>query len=127
LPSSSPESYFEAIIWRKLDESNSLSASDGERVGVRCFQPACKADAIFRQRGFWAARNPKGNTSRDRDGETGLQSAVAALEQELADLGCGLPYCRVTSAAGSREQRHAGKNPRQLLTTLPRNGKFSLL
>jgi hypothetical protein len=71
----------EAIHWRKVD-------------GVRCFQPSCKPNAVFRQRGYWASKNPKGSTSRDRFGEGNLQPAVAALEQELAELGCGMAYCR---------------------------------
>jgi hypothetical protein len=72
--------YFEAIHWRKVDG--------------RMLQPSCKANAVFRQRGYWASKNPKGNTSRDRFGEDNLQRDVAALEQELADLGCGMAYCR---------------------------------
>lgn len=60
---------------------------------MRCFQQSCKPTAVFRQRGYWASKNPKGNTSRDRYGETNLQPAVTALEQELAELGCGMAYC----------------------------------
>src|SRR5258706_9848301 len=44
--------YFEEIYWRGVDSG--------------ALQPPCKPDAVFRKRGFWAAKNPAGNTSRDR-------------------------------------------------------------
>ena len=71
--------YFEAIHWRAVDGGT--------------LQPSCKENAVFRQRGYWAAKNPKGNTSRDRHAETNLQPQIANLEKELAGLGCGPRYC----------------------------------
>ena len=71
-------SYFEAIHWRKVDA--------GELSGV------CKADAPFRQRGFWAGRNGRGNTSRDRYTAVELGHQIQALEEELYALGFGLAY-----------------------------------
>lgn len=70
--------YFEAIFWKGV-EAGTLQAS-------------CKPTAVFRQRGFWAARNQKGNTSRDRFGEANLKPQIAALERELASLGFGHHY-----------------------------------
>jgi hypothetical protein len=78
-------SYFEAIFWKKFDATSPLTET---------MQAVRKANAIFRQRGYWASKNPKNNTSRDRYGETNLQPAVSALEAELAGLGCGMAYCR---------------------------------
>ena len=71
-------SYFEAILWRKVDA--------GE------LQASCKPTAVFRQRGFWAARNRKGNTSRDRHVELECAKQVVALEDEMHTLGFGFSY-----------------------------------
>lgn len=71
-------SYFEAILWRKVDA--------GE------LQASCKPTAVFRQRGFWASRNRKGNTSRDRHVELECAKQVVALEDELHALGFGFSY-----------------------------------
>jgi hypothetical protein len=71
-------SYFEAIHWRKVD-SNAL-------------KPSCKPNASFRQRGYWASKNPKNNTSRDRYAAGDWQSKINVLEMELHQLGCGLAY-----------------------------------
>ncbi len=71
--------FFEAIHWRAVDG--------------RTLQPSCKPNAVFRQRGYWEAKNPRGNTSRDRHAEANLQPQITALENELAGLGCGLAYC----------------------------------
>lgn len=72
--------YFEAIHWRKVDA--------GE------LQSACKPDAVFRQRGFWAGKNRRGNTSRDRYVQRDLSAQIQSLEQELHELGYGLKYCQ---------------------------------
>src|SRR5208283_660769 len=44
--------YFEAIHWRKVDAGD--------------LQRSCRPDAVFRQRGHWAAKNTRQETSRDR-------------------------------------------------------------
>ena len=71
--------YFEAIHWRKVDQ--------GE------LQPSCKPDAVFRQRGFWAAKNTRFETSRDRYTANAIGTEIAKLESSLAELGLGESYC----------------------------------
>jgi hypothetical protein len=71
--------YFEAIYWRGVDS--------GALPGP------CKADAIFRQRGFWAAKNPGNSTSRDRYATNAVTEEIAHLESALADLGFSAAYC----------------------------------
>ncbi len=87
--------YFEAIHWRKLDA--------GE------LQPACRADAVFRQRGYWAAKNTRRETSRDRYTKLNLVRAIASLEGELAALGFGAEYCASIrrNVTKGREDPHA--------------------
>jgi len=88
--------YFEAIHWRKADR--------GE------LQPSCKPDAVFRQRGFWAAKNTRGNTSRDRFAAGVVAGQIASREASLAELGFGESYC-----AAIRETVTQGRNdPRAL-------------
>lgn len=70
--------FFEAIHWKEVDAG--------------ALQPSCKPAAVFRQRGYWAAKNPMGNTSRDRFGESNIQPAVDAAESELNKMGYGLAY-----------------------------------
>jgi hypothetical protein len=71
--------YFEAIYWKKFDE-------------MQFVQPPCKPNAVFRQRGYWASKNPKGNTSRDKFGQSNLQPQVDVLERELNEMGYGFTY-----------------------------------
>jgi len=71
-------SYFEAIHWRAVDAG--------------ALQPSCKPNAVFKQPGYWSAKNPGGNTSRDRFGARNLQPKVTALENELTELGFGFSY-----------------------------------
>lgn len=71
-------SYFEAIHWRKVDA--------GELQG------SCKLSAVFRNRGYWAGKNCRGNTSRDRHAEIEMGKRVVALEDDLASLGYGMAY-----------------------------------
>jgi len=58
-------SYFEAIYWKENSEG-------GE---------------IFKELGFWAGRNWKGNTSRDRYTEGDLTAKLAKAEQMIIGLG----------------------------------------
>jgi hypothetical protein len=67
--------YMEAIYWRKVD-----------------LQQPCKAGAIFQQRGYWANKNQRGNTSRDRYVAKEKSDEATALENELHALGFGLAY-----------------------------------
>lgn len=71
--------YFEAIHWRGVDAGT--------------LQPSRSATAVFRQRGYWAAKNTRQETSRDRFTDTNLGQAIAELENQLAAFGCGPGYC----------------------------------
>jgi hypothetical protein len=57
-------------------------------------QPSCKANAVFRQRVYWVSKNLKGNTSRDKFGQSNLQPQVDELERELTEMGYGFTYLR---------------------------------
>lgn len=87
--------YFEAIYWRALDAGT--------------LQPARSAAAVFRQRGYWQAKNTPHETSRDRFTGVNLREEIAALESKLAAIGYGGGYCdgirrKVTSG---RTDEHA--------------------
>jgi hypothetical protein len=87
--------YFEAIFYRKV--------AAGE------LQPSCKPGAVFRQRGYWAAKNTSQETSRDRFTHLNLGQAIADLERKLEALGFGKSYCdsiRKNSTHG-RNDAHA--------------------
>lgn len=71
--------YFEAIYWRAVD-SGSLQA-------------ICKPNAVFRQRGYWAQKNTRFETSRDRYALSAIGRETVSLEAELAALGFGAAYC----------------------------------
>lgn len=71
-------SYFEAIHWQRVDSG--------------ALQPACKPDAVFRQRGYWQSKNRRANTSRDRYVAREMEGRVRAAESRLMELGCGLAY-----------------------------------
>jgi hypothetical protein len=87
--------YFEAIHWRKVDA--------GE------LQQPCRADAVFRQRGYWAGKNTRRETSRDRFTNLNLGQAIAGLESQLATLGYSAEYCTGIrrKAAKGRTDEHA--------------------
>jgi hypothetical protein len=113
--------YFEAIHWRAVDSGQ--------------LQPSCSTTAVFRQRGYWAAKNTNQETSRDRFNESNLGSEIAGLEKQMAELGLGANYCAMirfnvtkgrddahslylyrtalerTLKAKSRPALSAGKNP----------------
>ena len=71
--------YFEAIHQRKV--------AAGE------LQPSCRPGAVFRQRGYWASKNTRQETSRDRFTHLNLGQAITDLERKLEDLGFGKSYC----------------------------------
>ena len=83
--------YFEAIYWRGVD------AGALQRPG--------NTTAVYRQRGFWAAKNTNSETSRDRFNGTNLTSDITALEAELARLGFNQAYCH-----SIRKKVTAGRN-----------------
>lgn len=70
--------YFEAIYWRKVDRSE-LTVSNDPR-------------AVFKVRGYWATKNTKTATSRERFTEDKLQAEISELEEDLARLGFGFQY-----------------------------------
>lgn len=70
--------YLEAVYWRGVDSG--------------AVQPSCKPAAPFRQRGYWAAKNPAANTSRDRYEGAGLQADIQEAEAALHRLGCSPAY-----------------------------------
>lgn len=71
--------YFEAIYWRSVDAGS--------------LQPSSSATAVFRRRGYWAAKNTSQETSRDRFTGENLLARIAALERKLAGMGYGFTYC----------------------------------
>ncbi len=87
--------YLEAIHWRAVDAG--------------ALHPSGSPSAVFRQRGYWAAKNTKLETSRDRHNHFNLGQEIADLESQLAALGYGKEYCegiRRNSTHG-REDAHA--------------------
>lgn len=64
--------YLEAIHWRKVDQGR--------------IRPRNNHRAAFYQRGYWAAKNPKSNTSRDRYTRNDVAEKIIELESELAGL-----------------------------------------
>jgi hypothetical protein len=71
--------YFEAIHWRAADAGT--------------LQPSCRLDAVFRQRGYWASKNTRQETSRDRYNGRNQGASIRDLEAGLATLGFGPAYC----------------------------------
>jgi hypothetical protein len=71
--------YFEAIYWCGVDSGR--------------LQPPCKPDAVFRQRRFWANKNTRLETSRDRFVQAGIGEKISNLEFALAKLGFDEQYC----------------------------------
>ncbi len=73
-------SYFEAIYWRKVDAIE--------------LHPPCNHTSVFQQRGYWAAKNTRGNTSRDRHTATDLAAEIHTLEQQMYSAGKSFQYCQ---------------------------------
>ena len=72
--------YFEAIFWRRVDA--------GE------LRPSPKPSATFRRRGYWAGKNLRGKTSRDRYAARAIEMEVRSLEEDLQADGCAQCYLR---------------------------------
>ena len=92
--------YFEAIFWRQLDSG--------------ALQPSCKPNAIFRQRGYWAQKNTRQETSRDRYTAATVNQEIAGLERALGELGFSASYCeairaKVTQGRADVRSQHAYK------------------
>jgi len=71
--------YFEAIHWRAVDGG--------------ALQPACGTNAVFRQRGYWATKNTRQESSRDRWNGRNQGGEIRELEAALSELGYGPAYC----------------------------------
>ncbi len=69
--------YLEAICWR------------GRDAGAL---PQPGRNAVFGARGYWARKNPSGNTSRDRFELTEVQAEIQDLEATLEQRGYHAPY-----------------------------------
>lgn len=92
--------YFEAIHWRRVDAGD--------------LQPSCNPDAVFKQRGYWARKNPRQETSRDRYTASAVSQEIARLETALAMHGLGAGYCatirrNVTQGRGDAHALHCYK------------------
>jgi hypothetical protein len=83
--------YAEAVHWFGVD------------AGTQ--QPAGGPAAVFKVRSYWATKNPRSNTSRDRFNGSNLASQVADLEAALAQLGFDASY-----AAAIRRKVTEGRN-----------------
>ena len=88
-------SYFEAIHWRTVDAGK--------------LQPSCSATAVFPRRGYWASKNTRQETSRDRFNGVNLNAEIAALEGKLAALGFDSRYCAGirSNVTKGRDDAHA--------------------
>jgi hypothetical protein len=85
--------YLEAIFWRAVDA--------GE------LPMPCSPDAVFRQRGYWAAKNPAGHTSRDRFTGRNIEQEISELEGQLHALGFGAEYCAAIRSNATRDRSDA--------------------
>jgi hypothetical protein len=87
--------YFEAIHWRSVD----LGTLQRSGSGI----------AVFRQRGYWAAKNTREETSRDRFTGTNSAREVADLERHLTALGFGGQYLATIrrNVTKGRDDAHA--------------------
>jgi hypothetical protein len=74
-------SYFEAIYWRKVD-----------LLDPQVIQRCAGLNDVFRARGYWASKNTRGNTSRDRYTAQDLSAQISVAEDELCKLGYGFAY-----------------------------------
>jgi len=72
---------FEAIYWRQADR--------GELSGT--------PSAVFRSRGYWAGRNTRTSTTRDRFTDRRLGREISEAEDHLRTLGKGDAYLAAIS------------------------------
>lgn len=80
--------FFEAIFWRQVDSG--------------ALQPSCKPNAVFRQRAYWAQKNTRQETSRDRYAAAGVSREIAELEHTLGELGFSARYCEAIRARATK-------------------------
>lgn len=70
--------YFEAIYWKGVD---------GGRIA-----PLASPKAVFFRRGYWASKNTRLETSRDRFTRGSLVDQIAQAESNLGQFGFGADY-----------------------------------
>ena len=75
-------------------------------------QTHCNPTAIFRQPGYWAAKNTRQETSRDRFTSSQLTQDIQAAESALISSGYSSAYCAAI--------RRRITNPRHYLAALRR-------
>jgi restriction endonuclease Mrr len=75
--------FWEAVYFRKLDRKE--------------VKPPGR-NAMFQKRGYWAQKNKRGNTSRDRYTAEDLGAQIADAEGHLLKLGYGPHYCAAIHA-----------------------------
>ena len=68
------------IYWRGVDSG--------------ALQPRCKPNSPFRKRGYWAGKNRRDSTSRDRYAAQQLATQIIVCEDRLAALGFGGNHLR---------------------------------
>lgn len=89
-----------------------VEAIHARKVAAGELQPSSRPDAIFKTPGFWRARNPSGNTTRDRFNGRGLADQVAELEARIRALGFDERY----TAAIRSKVTHGLNDDRSLYT-----------
>jgi len=107
--------YLEAIYWRSVDSG--------------ALQPPKSDREPFVKPGFWAERNNRGSTSRDRYSRSSLVSVIQSLEAELAGLGFGEGYCaaikkRVIQGAETLRSLHAYRAALERTISSKRNARI---
>jgi hypothetical protein len=86
-------SFFEAIYWHGVDSHTLRSPQEIIDTWYIDHPRATKLPTLpFRERGFWATRNTRGNTSRDRYSAEDVQSQIRAAEGQLVAMGFGFRY-----------------------------------
>lgn len=99
-------SYIESIYWRGVDAGT--------------LQPPCNRTAVFQQRGYWAAKNTRGNTSRDRHTGAALAEEILQLETQMYQLGHSLQYCAAIRNRTPDLRTYAAALRRTLLSKAPK-------
>lgn len=99
--------YMEAIYWAKVDAGLVAHAPDSH--------------SPFQRRGYWKAKNPRGNTSRQRFSSRRLQGEIADLEAELEELGYGHNYCAGIAGKCHNNPLHYRSAMRRTLRSIANN------